>query len=194
LTARRIAIGFVALLLALAIWSFGIEPRWTARRDVEAPVPGWVGARPLRVAVAGDWHFSRRPWWRVTTVARARGIVDAINAAQPDLVLLPGDFIADRDYQPATGATAVDEIASELARLKAPLGVVAVLGNHDWWHDGPAFAAALRKQGITVLENQSQAPRPDSMRCCSTATACWWTARASPTACCATCWRSWAGS
>ena len=143
------------ILLALAAWSFGIEPRWVARRDLQAPVPAWQGARPLRIAVAADWHFSRRALWRVMTVERAREIIDEINAAQPDLILLPGDFIADRDFEPRAEATAEDEIAAELARLKAPLGVVAVLGNHDWWHDGERFGAALRKRGIAVLENEA---------------------------------------
>lgn len=146
-----------ALLLALVAWAFFIEPRWLARRDVAAPLPHWGAAPPLRIAVASDWHFTKRPLWRITSVERARRIVDEINAAQPDLVLLLGDFIADRDYLPDTAATAEDEIADELSRLRAPRGVVAVLGNHDWWHDGHAFAAALRKRGIAVLENQSQA-------------------------------------
>lgn len=70
-------------------------------------------------------------------------------------VLLPGDFIADRDYRPRVAATAEDEIAGILGKLRAPLGVYAVLGNHDWWHNGPKFAAALRKQGIRVLENEA---------------------------------------
>lgn len=146
-----------ALVLALVAWSFFLEPRWLARRDLSAPLPNWGKAPPLRIAVASDWHFTKRPLWRVTSVERARRIVDEINAAQPDLVLLLGDFIADRDYLPDTAATAEDEIADELARLRAPRGVVAVLGNHDWWHDGYAFAAALRKRNIAVLENESQA-------------------------------------
>lgn len=146
-----------SLLLALAAWSAFIEPRWLARRDIAVALPNWGAAPPLRIAVASDWHFTKRPLWRVTSVERARRIVEEINAAQPDLVLLPGDFIADRDYQPESAATAEDEIAEELAKLQAPRGVVAVLGNHDWWHDGHSFAAALRKRGITVLENQAAA-------------------------------------
>ncbi|MFB2351114.1 metallophosphoesterase, partial [Priestia megaterium] len=75
--------------------------------------------------------------------------------AQPDVVLLPGDLIADRDYRPDIAATPEDEIAQVLGGLKAKYGVFAVLGNHDWWHHGERFQQALRRQGITVLENQA---------------------------------------
>ena len=142
------------LLLALLAWSVLIEPRWVARRELHASLQKWGQGQPLRVAVASDWHFTRKPLWRVMSVERVRRIVDEINAARPDLILLPGDFIADRDF--GRDERAEDLIARELARLKAPLGVVAVLGNHDWWHDGPAFMAALRRRGITVLENEAQ--------------------------------------
>lgn len=149
----------LALLLLAAVWSFGIEPRWVAHRQVGHAVEGWRGPPGMKVAVAADWHLTRRGWWRVMTVERAGRIVDEINAAQPDLVLLPGDFIADRDYRPGNGATAEDEIAGVLARLNAPLGVYAVLGNHDWEHGGGRFASALRRRGIRVLENEA-APLP----------------------------------
>jgi predicted MPP superfamily phosphohydrolase len=57
----------------------------------------------------------------------------------------------------------VAEIAPILARLRAPLGVFSILGNHDWWDDltaqrerkGPIVAArALRDAGIPILENE----------------------------------------
>jgi predicted MPP superfamily phosphohydrolase len=143
----------VAMLFGAA-WTVLIEPRWVARRDLQVAVPRWP--HTLRVAVASDWHLTRHALWRVMTVERARAIVDEINAARPDVILLPGDFIAEDDFDPRGAASSVDAIAAELARLKAPHGVFAVLGNHDWWHDGAAFAAALRRVGITVLENAAQ--------------------------------------
>ncbi|MBC5783936.1 metallophosphoesterase [Ramlibacter sp. USB13] len=150
----RLAFGF--FLVALAAWSVLLEPRWIARREQRVEVAQPAPARSLRVAVASDWHLSLRPLWRVTTVERARALVDEINAAQPDLVVLPGDFIADRDFHSEDGRPASEVIAAELGRLRAPLGVVAVLGNHDWWHDGQAFTDAFRRHGITVLENAAQ--------------------------------------
>jgi uncharacterized protein len=143
------------LILLLAVWSVLVEPRWVAQRQIAHAVPQWPGPAGLKVAVASDWHFTKRALWRVMTVERARSIVQDINAAQPDVILLPGDLIADRDYQPDAAATPEDEIAQVLGELKAPLGVYAVLGNHDWWHDGPKMTAALQRHGITVLENDA---------------------------------------
>ena len=54
------------------------------------------------------------------------------------------------------------EWAPVLSGLKAPLGVLSILGNHDWWEDlsaqragsGPTIAGkALEAAGIRVMEN-----------------------------------------
>lgn len=150
----RLRLVVLGLLLLAALWSMGIEPRWVARRDIAHAVAGWQGPPGLKVAVAADWHISRQPFWRVMTAERARAIVQEINGAAPDVVLLPGDLIASRNDDPDTGRPE-DEIADVLGGLRAPLGVYAVLGNHDWWHDGAAMAVALRRRGITVLENEA---------------------------------------
>jgi predicted MPP superfamily phosphohydrolase len=146
---------FWGFILWMACWVVLIEPRWVARRDIAHSVAKWQGPPGLKVAVASDWHFTKRALMRVMTVDRARSIVQEINAAKPDIILLPGDFIADSDYKPDSAATAEDEIASVLGELKAPLGVYAALGNHDWWHDGSKFAAALQRHGIHALENDA---------------------------------------
>jgi uncharacterized protein len=154
-TRRRLPVLRIAvavLLLALAVWTVVIEPRWVAARIEPLSSAQWQAPAGLKVAVAGDWHLTTRSAWRITSVERATRIVDQINAAQPDVVLLPGDFLAgsggDEDLS-------IEEMAAVLGRLKAPQGVYAVLGNHDWWHDGERTARAFSAQGIRVLENAS---------------------------------------
>jgi uncharacterized protein len=161
-----------SLIVLLVFYSVIIEPRWVAQRNIEVSLPI---SSPLKVAVASDWHFTKNPLWRVMTVERARAIVADINAAKPDVILLPGDLIADRDYKPTLAATAEDEIALVLGELRAPLGVYVVLGNHDWWHEpnnigkngkdvkhnmtdsgGAAFQRALEARGMVVLSNKAQ--------------------------------------
>lgn len=51
--------------------------------------------------------------------------------------------------------TPPEPIAEVLSKLKAPLGVFAVLGNHDWWRDGTGMWKALESKGIVVLENNA---------------------------------------
>jgi hypothetical protein len=80
-------------------------------------------------------------------------VVERVNRERPDLVVLLGDYADPR----VAGASEVDrsELAARLGRIEAPLGVVAVLGNHDWVDGGPAMARALREAGIAVLENSA---------------------------------------
>ncbi|MDH6169626.1 putative MPP superfamily phosphohydrolase [Variovorax boronicumulans] len=147
-----IRIATAALLLALAVWTVVIEPRWVAARLEPLSSPQWQAPAGLKVAMAGDWHLTTRSLWRVTSADRAARIVDKINAAQPDVILLPGDFLAGSGDDEAFS---IEDMAAVLGRLKAPQGVYAVLGNHDWWHDGARTAKALSAHGIHVLENAS---------------------------------------
>jgi predicted MPP superfamily phosphohydrolase len=93
----------------------------------------------LRVGLLTDIHRSR--WVSADDVARA---VSLLMAERPDLIVLGGDFVtwADRDYMQAS--------ADALSPLTAPLGVFAVLGNHDDDHRMPA---ALLDRKIQVLKD-----------------------------------------
>ncbi len=74
--------------------------------------------------------------------------VQRANELQADLIVLTGDYIShSRDY--------VAGCARALGGLRAPQGVVAVMGNHDHWTDGPGLEAAFIKQGIRVLNNEN---------------------------------------
>jgi predicted MPP superfamily phosphohydrolase len=74
-------------------------------------------------------------------------------AAKPDLILLAGDYVV----QAVLGGhfVAPEETAKILVRLAAPMGVYAVLGNHDWWFDAKRVRHALESSGIPVLEDSS---------------------------------------
>jgi predicted MPP superfamily phosphohydrolase len=113
----------------------------------------------LRIAILADLHICK-PW---TSLAALRRIVVATNALGADLILLPGDFIADRNL-PALSVSATD-IVSVLRYLQAPLGVAAVLGNHDWWDcrlsrstgfARNSVAEALADSDISLLSNMAQ--------------------------------------
>ncbi|WAC74811.1 metallophosphoesterase [Roseateles sp. SL47] len=140
----------VVLVALLAVWSVLVEPRWVAKRTFDVPVPGWQGPAGLKVVVASDWHIAQQAR-HVMTVQRAAAIVRDINATEPDVVLLPGDFIFGRGED----GTTAGQIASVLGQLKARHGVYAVLGNHDWWTNGPKLTEALQAAGVRVLHNES---------------------------------------
>lgn len=74
-------------------------------------------------------------------------ILDLTQAQRPDLIAITGDFVTQ---SPAF----VEPVCEMLARLRAPLGVWAVLGNHDFRSGAERLTRALRRQGIVVLRNQ----------------------------------------
>jgi predicted MPP superfamily phosphohydrolase len=139
-------------LLAFLIRGFWLEPRSLTVAEVQPDVP-WPYPHPLRVAVLSDLHVGA-PYYGID---RLEEIVARTNAARPDLICLLGDFVT----LGVVGGHFVppDSIAAVLARLRAPLGVVAVLGNHDRLIGGKRVAAALREAGLVVLEDTTAVRR-----------------------------------
>ena len=113
-------------------------------------IGGWrERSAPLRLAVLSDIHLGSHS----DDIARLKRIVGEVNAARPDIVLLPGDFVNTQIV--GGGRIPPDTIAALLAGLNSPLGTFAVLGNHDWHYDGEAVWRALEDAGIRVMENDS---------------------------------------
>jgi predicted MPP superfamily phosphohydrolase len=130
-----------------ALWQ---EPRSERVRELELELPAWPAALDgLRVALVSDLHAGA-PHMDEERIA---GVVGRVHDQRPDLVLLLGDYV-DPDVRFGS-AVAPEAVAERLRGLTAPRGVLAVLGNHDWRHDGPRVAAALRAAGIPVLENDA---------------------------------------
>ncbi|MEM7068203.1 MAG: metallophosphoesterase [Pseudomonadota bacterium] len=150
--------GFVSAC-ALGSYAFAIEPLARLTTTYYRPdVKGWKGAPNLRIAALADIHACR-PWM---SPERIRYIVEQTNALKPDLIVLLGDYSTGLNL--VTEQVHSSEWAPVLSELKAPLGVFAILGNHDWWEDktaqkfrrGPTFGQrALEKAGIPVLENNA---------------------------------------
>jgi predicted MPP superfamily phosphohydrolase len=120
--------------------------------------PDWPRGLALRVAVLTDFHVCE-PWMGLERLAR---IVVRTNALMPDIVVLLGDFVRGGTMLPWSRFVPHEEWAAVLAQLKAPLGVHAVLGNHDWWEDVEALRSgsgivqagvALEAAGIPVYQN-----------------------------------------
>jgi uncharacterized protein len=130
-----------------ALWQ---EPRSDRVRERELRLPRWPAELDgLRVALVSDLHTGAPH----VDEARIERLVSAVNERGPDLILLLGDFVdaSVRGGRPV----APEAVARRLGALRARLGVLAVLGNHDWRHDGERVAAALRAAGIPVLEDEA---------------------------------------
>jgi predicted MPP superfamily phosphohydrolase len=132
-----------------------VEPTWLEvnRHDI------FVDDLPadfdgLRIVQMSDFHCGGH-----VTPAYLQEAIELAHAEKPDVIVLTGDFIHK-------GFDHVERVARVLGRLEAPLGVFAVLGNHDFSvrnalgirrhkHLHRAVADALRRCGIKVLQNET---------------------------------------
>ena len=136
----------------LGVYAGWIEPRRLVVRELRLALPRWPAALAgLRIGVLSDLHAGVL---HAGEHAIARW-VQRMNAEAPDLVLLGGDFtdahwVFGRRLSP-------ERIAERLSALEAPLGRVAVMGNHDWQAFGMHMWTALAGAGIPVLENDAVA-------------------------------------
>lgn len=160
------AIGWSAIFLVstawvLGVWAFLWEPKTLAIRRLEVVTQDWRG-EPLRIGVLGDTHGDGPHM----DAARVKRIVRQMNAQKPDIILLLGDYVSGHAPPDERSEAANQRIAASitaLGELEAPLGVHAVLGNHDWWYDGPLVAQTLDRAGIGVLDNAARRiARPDA--------------------------------
>jgi len=120
---------------------------------------GWPPGLKLRVAMLADFHAAT-PWM---DLRRIEAICAQAQELEADLILLLGDYVAGMrliiERVPEAHWAAV------LGRLHAPLGVHAILGNHDYWEDGafqvdptrkPSAQAAIESVGIPVYVNTAR--------------------------------------
>ena len=150
---RRVLGALILIAAVLVLWAFWIEPSMLLVERQEIRLANWRGE--LTVAAVSDLHIGSPN----VPLRRLHSIVEEINEQRPDLVLFMGDFvIGGPGHRPGVrGGTFVEpeKTAEVLRELRAPLGVFAVLGNHDAWYDGPRVARALNSNGIRVLENEA---------------------------------------
>lgn len=147
---KRVLAALLLIALAVPVIGYRNATADPVVRHANAGFQGWpVDAPPVRVALLTDLHI-QGPDLGPERMAR---IAAQVNAQEPDLVLIAGDFSGDRTLR--TRLYSEDEIAAPLKTLRAPLGVFAVLGNHDHWRDGPAMKRAVIAAGIPVLANQA---------------------------------------
>src|SRR5438132_13914208 len=134
-----------------------VEPTWLELNQCDIPVPGLsLAFDGFRIVQLSDLHCSRH--------VNASYLGEAIELARgqrPDVAVLTGDFIHK-------GFRHIEEVADVVGTLRAPCGVFAVLGNHDYSvrnalgfrryrHLHRAVSDALVSQGIRVLHNESVA-------------------------------------
>ena len=171
LTRRQVLNGFAGLSAGVAtVGGYSLVEPFRLRVTRYAISPSeWPRGLSLRLALITDLHACE-PWM---PVERVHQIVARTNALKPDAALLLGDFVVGRQLSRFGEPVPHADWARALAGIEAPLGLHAVLGNHDWWEDpaiqkkraGPVRAAlALEEVGIPVYENHAARMEKDGHR------------------------------
>ncbi len=146
----------LVLITLLYLWI------WEPVRDVEVvthqlEIEDWDD-QPLRIGVLADPHVGLPNM----SLRRFHHICRQMNGLDCDIIMLLGDYRARYLYK--TSRYELDEIADAMTKLKAPLGVWGVLGNHDWWDDHETMKrgeppciseTVFRQAGLQMLENEN---------------------------------------
>jgi uncharacterized protein len=143
LTRGRFVVGAGVMLAASVARAQNARDRFEVR-EVELRVPGMDPAHDgLKVVQLSDIHIGF-----ATPDSRVRAAIQQINAIEPDLVVLTGDYVT-WSKKPA------ERVGRVLAGIEPP--VVAILGNHDHWVDAARVRSDLEADGYPVLQNESLA-------------------------------------
>lgn len=136
-------VGFITLLMICGYMKY----QWKVR--VELPVQMYktigdsINSKPLRIVAISDLHLGYgigekefQEW------------VDTINEEEPDIVFIAGDII-DNSLRPLNEG----RFAEIFYQIKAPMGVYACLGNHEYISGIEGSLSFIKKAGVNLLKD-----------------------------------------
>ncbi|MGC8917250.1 MAG: metallophosphoesterase [Thermoanaerobaculum sp.] len=140
-----------AVILALALSVVGViqgnRPPEVVTVEVKVPdLPTELDG--TRIVQLSDLHLGTILGERFLTARLAQ-----VHALHPDLVAITGDLVDGN-------ARHVERLVPVLKGLRAPLGVFAVTGNHEFYAGLEKSVALLRQAGFVVLRDEHLLLRP----------------------------------
>ena len=139
----------------LGLWLLGyavlIEPALLFTRHVDFVSDKYEGPE-LRIGLITDIHINSPP----VPQRRVKRLVESLNDVSPDIVLIPGDFIAGHEKKEDRSDDFNRNIKGGIehfSSLRAPS--FATIGNHDAWWSASSVRILLEQAGVTVLENDA---------------------------------------
>ena len=151
---RAKVITFVVSIAAVALLVLGghINTLFIRTRTLNLDIPkGVSGPKTLNIVLASDIHLGS-----IVGASRLRSIVDRINSLHPDLVILDGDVV-DEDLTSVIGRN----VGDALSDIRAPLGVIAVTGNHEYFGGIVPAVKYLTTHNVRLLRDEVMTIRDD---------------------------------
>lgn len=134
-----------AIIICLFIVYILIEPYWLKIKKIiflDEDIPKSFDG--FKIVFVADFHYGP-----TIGLPFIRKVVKAINDQEADIVLLGGDYV----YK---GSQYIEPVFEVLKDIRAPMGVFAVLGNHDHWEWAEATRNCMIQYDITLLDNTSE--------------------------------------
>jgi hypothetical protein len=142
LLGRSVFFGSIALV-GLIVFFGWVNTLVIRVRPIEVVLPALPKAHnPTTIIYVSDVHLGL-----IIHERRLATFVEKINAEHPDLIIIGGDLV-DESVERLNG------MPETLAKLKAPLGVFAVLGNHEFYAGADKAVAFMESAGIRVLRDE----------------------------------------
>ena len=137
---RAFAVAIYLGIISLAVFNAysPVVHHLTVKTDKVLP-------KSMKIALVSDTHLGR--WFGNRQIDKMVALIDK---QSPDVVLIAGDVMND-----STAAYNKTNMHEHLSKLRAPLGVYATLGNHDYSGNEVAIAKAIERAGIQVIDNKS---------------------------------------
>lgn len=130
-----------------------VEPDQLVLVKESAEIPGLPETFDgYKIAILSDLHLTTNP----DDLSLFRRAVALANEQKPDVIFLLGDFV---DRKTKESETVIAQAGRELAKLHAPGGRFAVMGNHERKLGARRVEKALLENGITVLRNEMETLR-----------------------------------
>ncbi|EHK64155.1 metallophosphoesterase [Achromobacter arsenitoxydans] len=143
LSCARLRAGLACAAVALSALGVWQAVRVPDVKTIEVALPGLPRAYDgFRIVHLTDLHASR-----LLQADWMRAVVSKTNALNPDLTLITGDLV---DGTPEARANDV----LPLRDLRAPHGVVAIPGNHEYYADYVGWLKAFEQLGLRMLLNE----------------------------------------
>ena len=134
---------FLILILLAGMWSLREAHHIRLERVTIQTGSLLPGSPPMTVCQISDVHLGLLVGeWRL------RQIIDLVNQAHPDMIVMTGDLV--------DGTTGhMNHLADLMASLHAPLGKFAITGNHEFYAGIKPSLAFIKSAGFRILRGES---------------------------------------
>jgi len=140
-------LGGALVIFFIGIVIFGSYNAWNpVVRTYEISIDKQADQKEFNILMVTDLHLGK-----IVGNKHLERLVTISKEMNPDMVVIAGDIIDDyiKPYQD-------EQMGETLSKIKAPLGVYATSGNHDYYGDDlDELHQEMEKAGITMLSDES---------------------------------------